>query len=211
MFIRNQTKFNHKQNSSVSICNISILAIVILLGFFANLVSADANVSPREIRDKYEEIKAIYKRCANKDAPEELEGLVRKSTDFVDAFPEYKRVDQVHYYLGYALVQLGRVEEGIAVFEKFIKEHPEKRWVSPSLYELGLAYDKLGQHDKADESYHKLIEHPKYSSGSYARQAKKMLEQDRTSRKGRLHKPPVASSNPSEWIGKTAPDFRLRI
>ncbi|RKU15748.1 hypothetical protein C6501_06175 [Candidatus Poribacteria bacterium] len=215
MFIRNQTTFNHKQNNSVSVCTISILAIVVLLGFSANLVSADStqvdtNVSPKEIRDKYEEIKAIYKGSANKDAPEELEALVQKSTDFVDAFPEYKRVDQVYYYLGYALVQLGRVEEGTAVFEKFIKEHPEKRWVSPSLYELGLAYDKLGKHDKADETYKKLIEHPKYSSGSYAKQAKKILEQDRTSRKGRLPIPPVASSNPSEWIGKPAPDFQVK-
>ena len=78
MFIRNQTKFNHKQNSSVSTCNVSILAIVVLLGFFANLVSADTNVRLREIRDKYEKIKAIYKGFANKDAPEELEGLVQK-------------------------------------------------------------------------------------------------------------------------------------
>ena len=215
MFIRNQTTFDHKQNNSVSVCTISILAIVVLLGFSANLVSADStqtdtSVSLKEIRDKYEEIKAIYKGSVNKDAPEELEALVQKSTDFVDAFPEYKRVDQVYYYLGYALVQLERVEEGIAVFEKFIKEHPEKRWVSPSLYELGMAYDKLGKHDKADETYKKLIEHPKYSSGSYAKQAKKILEQDRTSRKGRLPIPPVASSNPSEWIGKPAPDFQVK-
>lgn len=215
MFIRNQTTFDHKQNSSVSVCNISILAIVVLLGFFTNLASVDSaetgtTVSPKEIRGKYDEIKTIAKKLTNQNAPEELEKLVEKSTDFIAAFPEYKRIDEVYYRLGNASVRLGRVEAGIKVFEKLDEKHPEARWIAPSLLELGMAYDKLGKHDKANETYNKLINHPKYGDRSYAQRAKEILEQDIASRKGELPKSPGTISSPSEWIGKPAPDFQVK-
>ena len=215
MFIRNQTTFYHKQNSSVSVCNISILAIVVLLSFFANLTSVDSaetgtTVSPKEIRDKYDEIKTIAKKLTNQSEPEELEKLVEKSTVFIAAFPEYKRIDEVYYRLSNTLVRLGRVEEGIKVSEEFIKKHPDARWVAPILLELGMAYDKLGKHNKADETYKKLIDHPKYGDRSYAQHAKKILEKDKALRTGELPKPPGASSAPaSKLVGKPAPDFQV--
>jgi peroxiredoxin len=74
---------------------------------------------------------------------------------------------------------------------------------------LGLAYDKLGNHDAADSAYQKLIDHPKYGSRSQAKLAKKILEQDKADRKGELPKPPGMSINPREWIGKQALDFQV--
>ncbi len=216
MFFRNQTTFNHQQITRFSVYNISVLVIVLLLGFFANLANADSaqtstNVSPAKIGFKYQEIKAIAKKLNNQSAPEELENLVEKSTYFIASFPEYKRIDEVYYRLGNALFRLERVEESIKVFEELDKKDPDARWVAPSLLELGLAYDKLGKHDKADESYNKLINHPKYGKRSYAQHAKKILEQDIASRKGELPKPPGASSTPvSELIGKPAPDFQVK-
>ena len=127
--------------------------------------------------------------------------------------PEYKRVDEVYYLLGNALIQLDRVEEGIQVFEELIKERPDARYVERCLLELGLAYDKLQKHDAADSAYQKLVNHPKYGSRSQAKLAKKMLEQERTERKGELPKPPGAQPapgmNPREWIGKPALDFHV--
>ena len=213
MFIRNQTALIQKKITSIFVRNLSILTVVVLLGFCANLVSADSaqtstNVSPAKIGFKYQEIKAIAKKLNNQSTPEELEKLVEKSTDFIAAFPKYKRVDEIYYRLGNALFRLERVEESIKIFEELDKKDPDARWVAPSLLELGLAYDKLGKHDKADEAYNKLINHPKYGERSYAQLAKNMLEKDKASRKGELPKPPGASSTPiSELIGKPAPDF----
>ena len=166
MFIRNQTTLIEKKYTRFSVRSFSIFAIIVLLGFCVNLASVDSaetstTVSTKEIRDKYDEIKTIAKKLTNQSVPEELEKLVEKSTDFIAAFPEYKRIDEVYYRLGNALVRLGRVEEGIKVSEEFIKKHPDARWVAPILLELGMAYDKLGKHYKADETYKKLVDHPK--------------------------------------------------
>ena len=142
-----------------------------------------------------------------------MEKLVEKSRNFVAAHPEYKRVDEVYYLLGNALVQLDRVEDGIQVFEALIKDRPDARYVERCLLELGLAYDKLQKHDAADGAYQKLVNHPKYGSRSQAKFAKKMLEQERTERKGELLKPPGAQPapgmNPREWIGKPVLDFHV--
>ena len=100
-------------------------------------------------------------------------------------------------------------KKGIKVFEEAIKEYPEARYVERFLLDLGLAHDKLGNHDTADSAYQKLIDHPKYGSRSQAKLAKKILEQDRTERKGELPRPPGASMNPRAWIGKPALDFQV--
>ena len=74
-------------------------------------------------------------------------------------------------------------------------------------------YDQLGEHDKADSAYQKLVNHPKYGQRSQAQRAKQILEQEITDRKGELPKPPGAGPapgmRPSEWIGKPALDFQV--
>jgi len=209
MFSRN--KINPQQRGNRGFRNVLVGALTsfVLIGFCANLAGA-YSVKPA---DEYKEIKAIAKSLRKQSKSEDLEKLVEKSRNFVAAHPEYKRVDEVYYLLGNALVQLERVEDGIQVFEALIKDRPDARYVERCLLELGLAYDKLGKHDEADGAYQKLVNHPKYGSRSQAKLAKKMLEQERTERKGELLKPPGAQSapgmNPREWIGKPALDFHV--
>jgi peroxiredoxin len=208
---------NLKDKTRFSFHSISIFTIIVLIGFCSYLAADDSsqsstNVSPANVRYKYQEIKELGKKPANQITSKELEKLVEKSTDFVSTFPEYKRVDEVYYYLGTSLVRLERVEEGIKVFEKSIMEHPETRFVPQCLLELGLAYDKLGKHDKGDETYKKLIDHSKFGSRSQAKQAKMILELDKAERNGELPQPAGAepSSTPSKWVGKPAPGFQVK-
>jgi peroxiredoxin len=209
MFSRN--KINSQQRGNRGFRNVVIGALTsfVLIGFCVNLAGA-YSVKPA---DEYKEIKAITKSLRKQRKSEDLEKLVEKSRNFVAAHPEYKRVDEVYYLLGNALVQLDRVEDGIQVFEGLIKERPDARYVERCLLELGLAYDKLDKHDAADGAYQKLVNHPKYGSRSQAKLAKKILEQERTERKGELPKPPGAQPapgmNPREWIGKPALDFHV--
>ena len=209
MFSRNKIGSQEKENRSFRSVLICVFASLVLIGFCVNLAGA-YSVKPA---DEYKEIKAIYKRLREQHKSEDLEKLIEKSRDFVAAHPEYNRVDEVYYLLGNALVQLERVDEGIKVFEELIEDHPNARYVQNCLLELGLVYDQLGEHDKADNAYQKLVNHPKYGQRSQAKRAKQILEQDRTERTGELSKPPGANPalgmNPSEWIGKPALDFQV--
>ena len=205
-----------REKPSVLTFSLGMCAMIMLICFNTCVAAEESSepattVSPAQIGFKYQEIKALYKKLADKEKTKELEILVQKSTDFVSSFPEYKRVDEVYYYLGNGLVRLEQVEEGIKIYEKLIEKHPEARYVQPSMLELGMAYDKLKKHDKADQIYTKLIEHPKFGSRSYAKQAKNYLEMDRSKRTGVIPKPQSSNSfRPSEWIGKPAPNFEVK-
>ena len=122
MFSRNNIGSQEKENRNFHSVLIGVFTSLVLIGFCVNLAGA-YSVKPA---DEYKEIKEIYKRLRKQQKSEDLEKLVEKSRDFVAAHPEYRRVDEIYYLLGNALVQLARVEEGIQVFEKLI-EGPSKR------------------------------------------------------------------------------------
>ena len=209
MFTEN--KIDSQQRGYKGFRNVLVgaLASFVLIGFCINLVGA-YSVKPT---DEYKEIKAITKSLRKQSTSEDLEKLVKKSRGFVAAHPDFKRVDEVYYLLGNALVQLDRIEEGIQIFQELVENRPDDRYVQSCLLELGLAYDKIGKHDEANGVYQQLVNHPKYAKRSQAQRAKKILEQERTERKGDLPKPPSAQSAPgmnsSEWTGKPASDFHV--
>lgn len=212
-----------KTNILSKVMNIVILVSALMFGFCIGLTADDsaetqpqavtvAKLTPAQIGFKYQEIKALGKELATENKSEELESLVQKATDFVRLFPKYKRVDEVYYYLGNALVRLDRVQEGITVFEALYKELPDARYVAPGLLELGLAYDKLSQHDKADAAFKNLIEHKKYGTRSQAKIAQKILEQNRSERKGQLpnQAQPSLGNPKADLVGKPAPVFKVK-
>ena len=148
---------NGNRNRNLRAHLIYALTSLLLIGFCTNLTDA----APVKAAYKYQEIKAISKNLKQRSEQEDLEKLVEKSTDFVAAHPEYRRVDEVYYLLGNALIQLERVEEGIKAFEVVIKDYPKARYVERCLLDLGLAYDKLGKHDAADECLPEIDKSPK--------------------------------------------------
>ena len=190
--------------------------IIALIGLVVlnSCVSSTFNVtSSSSITDDnaYREIRAIAEKLANSDDPAAYETLTEKSRVFIKEHPKHKRVDEVYYYLGISLIQLNRTEEGIAVFEELIKYYPSADYVEPSLLKLGLAYDKIGEHDKADPLYEKLINHTKYRGGRYAQTAEQLLEQDRHARTGEGATAAALSSSPSanQFINRPALDFQV--
>lgn len=210
-------RLNYRTKTFLNLSGICILATAVIIGFCSNLAAEEAatnetELTPAQIGFKYQQIKALGKKLATENNEEELKDLVQKSTDFVNSFAKYKRVDEVYYYLGNALVRLERVQEGITVFEKLNKDLPDARYAAPSLLELGLAYDKLRQHKKANAAYQKLIEHKKFGSRSQAKLAKKILEQEIAERKGLLPNRPQTPQGIGkvDWVGKPAPQFKVK-
>ena len=181
---------------------------------FSSCVSSTLSITrsvPRADSEAYIEIKAISDKLSEGGDPIAYEALVEKSRVFVKAYPKYARVDEVYYLLGNGLIMLDRIEEAIEVLDELIRYYPAADYVEPSLLLLGLAYDKVGEHDKADPLYEKLVIHTKYRAGRYAAIAQQILELDREERIGELANASGASAaaSPSQFINRPALDFQV--
>ena len=222
------------RQEKLSICLNSILVLLTVFCVnttYAQQLGTGASVNMRKLdkRAAVEAYKVItstairefMKHLTNPSDTDTLEKLVVMSNDYIAKYPTSERVSEVNYYLGKALVQLGRFETGISIFEKLIEtvlpnhiamtRYADEmgdvlRWKphERGLLELGLAYDKQNQYDKADAVYRKLITHPKFSDGLQAGVARQILELDIALRIGEVPTTHVA------WIGRTAPNFRMR-
>lgn len=159
----------------------------------------------------YSEIKTDLDALSQGDGPADYDALIEKLGTFIKTYPKHRQIDEAYYFLGTILIELQRTEEGIEVLEELIKDYPFATYVEPSLLTLGLAYDKIGEHHKADALYEKLANHPKYRSGRYAVTAQQLLEQDKTERTGEISSASGASPHPSrhQFVNKLAPDFRV--
>ena len=159
----------------------------------------------------YNEIKSTLEALSKGGDPAEYETLIEQLRAFIETYPKYRHVDEAYHFLGTLLIQIQRTEEGIAVLEELIRDYPFATYVEPSLLTLGLAYDKIGEHHKADALYEKLANHPKYRAGRYAITAQQLLEQDKTQREGELSSASGTGSRPSlhPFVNKPAPDFQV--
>lgn len=192
------------------------LFLIVLTGLvvFSSCVSSTLNATGSTSmtdNEAYAEIKTIAEKLENSGDPTAYEVLVEKSAVFINTHPKHIRVDEVYYLLGVGLIQLNRVDEGIVVFEELIKYYPAADYVEPSLLTLGLAYDKVGKHHKADPLYEKLVNHTKYRGGRFSNTAQQLLEQDWDARKGVLANASAANASPSpnQFIDKPAFDFQV--
>lgn len=186
---------------------IILLTGLVLISSCASSTLNEAGSSPTTASHAYNEIKVIVKKLSEGGELTDYESLIEKSRAFIKAHPKYRQVDEVYYLLGAVLVQLQRAEEGIAVLEELIRDYPSASYVEPSLLTLGLAYDKINAHDKADALYEKLANDLKYRTGRYAATARQLLEQDKAERTGELSS--SSQERPSQFINKPAPDFQV--
>lgn len=189
----------------------ALSAIIVLILFAVSCVPSSIDTSgtiPVSAREGYTEIINISKQLQTTSDTETAEMIIEKSRSFIKTHPKYDKVDQIYYILGSVLVQFDNPEEGIKVLEELIRYYPLAPSVEPSLLNLGIAYDKLSMHDKADEAYYKLINNSKYNNGQFAKTAKTLLETDLSDRKGSLDGLSDASTS-TNFIDKKAIDFQV--
>ena len=193
------------------------LLVIVLTGFagLSSCVSTTLNTTGSASmtgNEAYADIKMTAEQLEYSGDPDAHEMFIEKSRAFIKAHPKYKRVDEVYYLLGTSLMQRNRAEEGIAVFEELIRYYPTADYVEPSLLMLGLAYDKAGEHDKADPLYEKLVNRTRdHGRSRYSEIAQQLLEQDRDARTGELADASAADTGPSasQFINKPALDFQV--
>lgn len=208
-----------REKSNSGLWLISVLALLMVVVFCVNITDAKQLVDYDTILTLA--LFGFSKQLIEPSDTETLEKLVAMAYDFITAYPASERIDQVRYLLGKTLVQLGDVETGIKTLQELIENttpdrivvtrYPNQigdvlRW-SPferGLLELGMAYDKNKQHDKADEIYKELKTHPKFEDGLHARIARLFLETATALRIGEM---PMSHD---AWIGLQAPHFWLQ-
>ena len=156
----------------------------------------------------YEEIVKMDEELSTTSELTTADTLIEKSRTFIDAHPKFHSVGKVYYILGTTLVKFDRVQEGITVLEELIKYYRIAPSVEPGLLALGFAYDKINQHDKANEYYDKLVSTSKYSSSKSAATARKLLQTDTSQRKG-VFEDSSGGSVAANFIGQQAIDFAV--
>lgn len=159
---------------------------------------------------KYQEIKRLHKMILQDSEPAAVNMLIQKSRTFIAEHPKYKRIDQVYYIFGHALRHTGEAKEAVKAYQQLVENYPKATYFAPALLEMGLAYDRLGQHDKADAAYRQLVEHPKYGSRSSAKTAKRLLELKKENRTGEVPTRGPHIGRPDALVGKKAIDFNVK-
>ena len=72
--------------------------------------TGSVNVRPVNV---YNEIKVLSTKLSTTSDETDAEMLIRKSQDFVKAYPKYRKVDEIYLILGQTLLQFDRAAEAI--------------------------------------------------------------------------------------------------
>lgn len=190
---------------------LSVLACTLLLASCVPTTYQSAgggNTARERAVDIYDDIKELSDRLSTSSDKTDAEMLIEKSQSFIHAYPKYNKVDEVYFILGQTLLQFDRAAEAIEVLNNLIRDYPYSSYISESLLNLGLAYDNVGKHDQADQTYNKLISDRRFSGSKNVEAAQQLLATDRTARKGALSE--LSAPNPlDKFIGKPAIDFKV--
>ena len=184
--------------------------LVVVGCILATLCISSVDATSIKTSYKYQEIKRLHKMVLQNSESAGLNMLIQKSRAFIAEHPKYKRIDQVYYIFGNTLTHTGDAEEAVKAYQQLVENYPQATYFASALLEMGLAYDRLDQHDKADAAYRQLVEHPKYGSRASARTAKRLLALEKGNRTGEIPASPSYRGRPDALVGKKAIDFKVK-
>jgi len=102
---------------------------------------------------------------------------------YLRTFPRSDLADEAQFYIGECHYADGKNQEAVQAYTQVITNYPKGQSVAPAYYKRGLAFERLGQVDRARESFEAVIK--SFPDSDAARLAKQNL--DRLNR----GKPPV--------------------
>ena len=56
---------------------------------------------------------------------------------------------QARYYNGLSLLRMGRNQDALTAYQKFIADFPENVFVTPAYFDMGTIYGKMKEYDEA--------------------------------------------------------------
>jgi tol-pal system protein YbgF len=125
------------------------------------------------VKESYdpEVVKAAYKAAFTLIRERQYDESIVALLAFVKDFPQGSLVGNAHYWLGE--VYMVQVDASLAAlsFEHVIGEFPQHRKIPDALYKAGVAYQNLGNIDKANQMLQRvLLEYPDSSAARLAQE-----------------------------------------
>ncbi|MGC8926437.1 MAG: tetratricopeptide repeat protein [Myxococcota bacterium] len=71
----------------------------------------------------------------------------------IDKYPNYPRIDEVYFYYGFNLMEMGQQEEALKMYRTLIKDYPESKYVPDAYVSFGEYYFNKGDLQRAIEAY----------------------------------------------------------
>ena len=68
---------------------------------------------------------------------------------------------QARYYDGLSLLRMSRNQEALTVYQKFIADFPDSRFIPAAYFDMGTIHAKLKEYDEATRNYEQAIQHTK--------------------------------------------------
>ncbi|MBU4399212.1 MAG: tetratricopeptide repeat protein, partial [Planctomycetes bacterium] len=116
-----------------------ILAFCILAGA---LLAGDASLRAGEADDLFAVAAAHYDRGRWKLAVEEFQTFLRK-------YPHDQRRNRCVFFLGEALLQLGKYDDARARFQEYVGREPSGQYAQAAMFRIGEAAYLAGNYDAA--------------------------------------------------------------
>jgi TolA-binding protein len=93
---------------------------------------------------------------------------------YLRTFPKSEMAHEAQFYVGECNLQAGNSQEAVAAYNQVIAMYPRTRSVAPAYYKRGLAFERLGQIERARESFEAAIKN--FPDSDAARLAKQNLD-----------------------------------
>lgn len=93
---------------------------------------------------------------------------------YLRTFPRSDLADEAQFYIGECNYADGKHQEAVQAYTQVITNHPRGQSVAPAYYKRGLAFERLGQVDRARESFEAVLK--SFPDSDAARLAKQNLD-----------------------------------
>ena len=81
---------------------------------------------------------------------------IKTYRDVIQRFPKTPKIDEIRYYLGRHLTEMGRTEEAVAAFTELILKHSDSEFVPDALVNIGDHYFELNKYKDALALYEQV-------------------------------------------------------
>ena len=118
--------------------------------------------------------KMVLDKFPNSDKVDDAQYFIARcffdEANYDQAYIEYDKVQegdnadlfaQAKYYVGLSLLRMGRNQDALTAYQKFIADFPDNLFVTPAYFDMGTIYGKLKEYDEATRHYELAIQHTK--------------------------------------------------
>ena len=135
-------------------------------------IALDKTVVIQEAYDPEIE-KLAYKAAFGLIRERQYDASIEALLTFLNDFPEGLLVGNVHYWLGEVYMVQGDASLAAQSFEYVIREFPGHRKIPDALYKAGVAYQNVGNNNKANQLLQRVLQ--EYPDSSAARLAQERV------------------------------------